>query len=202
MSDISATIPPIPFIDEMVFFKNARLEWNGYITHKFVSTLLNDYMVDSFFVMTGFFGCFSLYKILSNTTISQSSSRPAKYDNNNNKCKCKICCKFSLLAYLQRYLRIVPMMVYVILITMNILDQIPNGTFVTSRSLFHDCCAATFWTKLFLIGNWTYVFLDGGCSLGCMGHLWFLYVDFQLFLLLPMCLFIYFIKKVKNLELN
>ena len=195
MNDLSATIPPIPWIDDMIFFKNARLEWNGYITHKLVSIFSNDFMVDTFLVLSGFFGCFSLYKMLSNTTIIGSSSNGnGTSSDNDNKCKCKICCKFSLISYLQRYLRLMPMIIYVVLITMNILDQIPNGSHITSRSLFHDCCASELWTKLFLIGNFSYIISGFKCSLGCLGHLWFIYVDFQLFLLLPMSVYLFYKK--------
>ena len=184
-TDLSASVPPISYIDDFVFFKNSRLKWNGYITHKFISVFLNDFMVDTFFCLSGFFGVFSLYKILSNTKIS-----PSLNDNNDTKCKCKECCKFSLLSYLQRYLRLAPMIIYVTLITMSLLDQIPNGSHVTSRNLFYDCCSKTFFDKIFFTGNWSYLFVDSGCSLGCMAHLWFIYVDYQLFLLLPLCAYL------------
>eukprot|EP00483_Globobulimina_turgida_P003316 UN03321 len=84
------------------------------------------------------------------------------------------------LAYLHRILRLLPMIVFVLLLQMFIFDQIPYGYKVDSRVDNYEMCAKS-WYKILLF----YASMDKRNEGGCLGQLWYVNVDMMLFLLLP-----------------
>ena len=127
-----------------------------------------------------------------------------QYDNGDNEgclesiCSCCKygCCKmitFTINAWIKRYLRMIPMILYVMLMTAYLLDQLPTGYHVVDRTIYNECCSNTFWQNILLIKNFTmgFTYEDTECLFGCMNHIWYLCCDFQLFLILPMLVWIY-----------
>ncbi|XP_071548350.1 nose resistant to fluoxetine protein 6-like [Panulirus ornatus] len=86
--------------------------------------------------------------------------------------------------YLQRYLRLAPTMMYVTLGSASILRYLGSGPvwMRTYQALFGRPCANTAWTNLLFINN----FNDSNDM--CMGHLWSLAVEWQLYVLAPLLL--------------
>ena len=75
------------------------------------------------------------------------------------------------ISYWTRYLRIVPMMIFVTLIQWKISDQLPSGPHTIARGANDAVCSDTWWRILLLIDN-LYLSRDGGNNaLACMGHL-------------------------------
>ncbi|CAL4142083.1 unnamed protein product [Meganyctiphanes norvegica] len=93
--------------------------------------------------------------------------------------------KFSLTGfYLTRYFRLLPAMVYVMLGCMTILKHMGSGL-VWHRvyeGLFGSPCQKYAWANLFFINN----LLDSNEM--CMGHLWSLAAEWQLYLITPLIL--------------
>jgi len=65
-----------------------------------------------------------------------------------------------------------------------------GGYGVTSRDVYTEYCNESWYKILFLYAN---LQLDGAHpeALNCMGHLWYIQVDFQMFLLLPWILLVF-----------
>ena len=97
------------------------------------------------------------------------------------------------LAYFFRYLRLGPMMIYVTLLNWKISDQLPEGPMVTSRDSFDDACSDN-WYKVFGLYANLYNLNKDSSPLSCMGHLWYIYCDFQMFLFLPFIAMIYHLR--------
>eukprot|EP01084_Bolivina_argentea_P180797 312345_1 len=129
------------------------------------------YSVDSFYYLSGFLAAFSLYRQLN------------KYDINKAFSSLYI---WIPLAYVHRILRLLPMMTFILLIQWFIADQLPYGYKVPSRDANAQLCEDS-WYKVLLF----YANLGELDDLGCMGHLWYVQCDMQMFLLLPWILLLY-----------
>merc|ERR1719242_1757151 len=77
--------------------------------------------MDTFFFFSGLLGTWSIYRFT-----KKIGDRPLIYIP---------------MSYLGRFLRLAPMMIFVFLIWMTLLDQLPYGYKVTSRTAHHDECA-------------------------------------------------------------
>ena len=91
-----------------------------------------------------------------------------------------------------RFLRIAPMMMYITALNWKISDQLPWSYNVDSnRDYYDDACSQTWYSILFFYQNLRKHDHD------CMGHLWYLQCDMQMFLLLPfLCLIYHYYKKI------
>merc|ERR1719361_2640814 len=99
-------------------------------------------------------------------------------------------------AYFARFLRIVPMMMFATLIQWKISDQLPGGPHTMNRSQNEAACADNWYKVLFLSANLWLTKTDSD-SEACMGHLWYVQVDWQCYLLLPWLVLI-FVKNKKR----
>ena len=128
------------------------------------------YSVDSFFFLSGFLGAFSMHRVL----------------KTYGKKAIKMSYIWIPLSYMNRFLRIFPMMAFVLLINWFIVDQLPYGYNVTSRTANAELCSES-WYKVFFF----YANLEADQDdLGCMGHLWYIQCDMQMFLFLPFIIFV------------
>eukprot|EP01084_Bolivina_argentea_P093572 168277_1 len=137
------------------------------------------YSVDSFFWLSGLLGAFSIYR---QTKTYRQTNKSLSW--------------FYLwmpLAYLARILRIAPMMYYVTAIEWQLADQLPYGYQVVTRNRYSQICDDN-WDKVFLF----YQNLDDD-ALGCMGELWYIYNDMQMYLLLPILVLAFHINKLFGL---
>eukprot|EP01084_Bolivina_argentea_P183415 316497_1 len=183
--------------------ETSRNDWNGYITNSWLSLFAIQFPIDTFFWLSGFLGVLSLHKILMRQELKYNEN------NNNNEGCCQSvcpCCKygccrmitFAINSWIRRYLRLMPMALYVMLITAYLLDQISSGYHVIERDVYNKCCANTFWQNLLLIRNFIFLSYDSNnCVFGCMSHIWYICCDFQLFLLLP--IFVYIFNKLHKI---
>eukprot|EP00483_Globobulimina_turgida_P002898 UN02903 len=100
------------------------------------------------------------------------------------------------MVFLMRLLRIVPMMMYTTAIQWQISDQISYGYHVTSRSTFTGFCNDDWYKVLFFYANLT----DPASSASkCMGQLWYIQCDVQMFLLLPFMVLVFCYNKFYGL---
>eukprot|EP01083_Nonionella_stella_P082325 227212_1 len=139
-----------------------------YLVNKLPNILIQYafYSVDTFFWLSGLLAAFSIY-------------RNVKRLGENTKWY-----KWIPMAYVTRYLRIVPMMMFAVLLQWKVLDQLPSGPHTTSRDENNALCSDNWWKLLLLQAN-LWLTKDNSDALSCMGHLWYLQVDWQCYLLLP-----------------
>nr|XP_053651379.1 O-acyltransferase like protein-like [Cherax quadricarinatus] len=90
--------------------------------------------------------------------------------------------------YLQRYLRLVPAMMYVTWGCSSVLRHLGSGPVwhSTYHTMFGRPCATTGWTNMLLINNFNH------SDDMCLGHLWSLAVEWQLFVVAPLLLLPYY----------
>ena len=151
-----------------------------YVLQDFYTIFIQNgkYSVDSFFFLSGFLGTFSLWR-----SIQKIGDRPLVYIP---------------MSYLTRFLRLAPMMMFVTMIWMTLLDQLPFGYHVDSRSAKYSACTDQWYKILFFYANLTITRTDESQQ-HCMPHLWYLQCDMQMFLLLPVLLWIFSKRKVWGL---
>ena len=136
------------------------------------------YAVDSFFFLSGLLATMSLYR-----SIQKLGNRPWIYIP---------------ISYLARFLRLAPMMMFVTAIQWTLADQLSYGYHTLSRSQNHEFCGKNWYKILFFYANLTLTKTDSE-GLYCMGHLWYIQCDMQMFLLLPVLLWIFTKSKVCGL---
>merc|ERR1719334_2204282 len=75
------------------------------------------------------------------------------------------------------------MMLFATLLQWKIADELPNGPMVIA-------CGANWWRIMTLTAD-LFLTRDNSDALECMGHLWYIQVDFQCYLLLPFLVLIF-----------
>lgn len=123
------------------------------------------YSVDSFYFISGFLAAFSIHRQLKKYSLKKAVQTLHVWVP---------------LVYLHRLLRIFPMMAFVMFIQWHIADQLSYGYHVSSREGNAGLCSSTWYQILLFYSNLTEL-----NDLGCMGHLWYVQCDMQMFLLLP-----------------
>merc|ERR1712079_190887 len=98
------------------------------------------------------------------------------------------------ISYLGRFLRLTPIMMFVMLIWMTLQDQLSYGYHVTSRTANHDACAENWYKILFFYAN-----LTDDPTGQCVGWFWYLQCDMQMFLVLPFLLWIFTKSKISGI---
>eukprot|EP01083_Nonionella_stella_P148439 469826_1 len=136
------------------------------------------YSVDSFFYLSGFLAAFALCRKLKS------------YD----KQAIRLYYVWVPLSYLNRLLRIFPMMAFILFVQFFVADQVPYGYRVTSRDANYQLCADG-WYKVLLF----YANLLQENDNQCMGHLWYIHCDMQLFLVLPWIILLFQWNKLAGL---
>eukprot|EP01084_Bolivina_argentea_P262731 444424_1 len=164
--------PGAPTSDQHTYLINKF--WNIFVQYAF-------YSVDTFFWLSGLLGAFSIYRNVS------------KMGDSNKIIKQWY--KWIPMSYFARYIRLVPMMFFATLIQWKISDQLSAGIRTIHRGQNEAGCSENWWKILFMISN-LWLNKDGGDGLDCMGHLWYVQCDFQMYLLLPWLVLI-FIKNKK-----
>eukprot|EP01083_Nonionella_stella_P237265 832495_1 len=129
------------------------------------------FSVDSFYYLSGFLAAFALYRQIN------------KYGNK----VIRMSYLWIPLSYLHRFLRIFPMMAFILFVQWFVADQLPYGYRVTSRDINNDLCKDSWYKVLFFYANLEKDMTD----LGCMGHLWYIQCDMQMFLFLPWVLLLF-----------
>eukprot|EP01083_Nonionella_stella_P147985 467760_1 len=174
-SSNSSTMIPSP---------GGRLDYT-YTIQQFYMMLIDYgfYSVDSFFFLSGFLAAFSVYR-----QIKKYSKRQVIQQG----------CLWIPLAYLARILRLVPMMMYITAIQWQLSDQLSGGYHVTTRSMYTEYCDDGWYMILFFYAN-IYLSKNHAEALNCMGHLWYIQCDMQMFLVLPWILLLFAINKYVGL---
>lgn len=108
----------------------------------------------------------------------------------------RLCYLWIPLSYLSRLLRIVPMMMYTTAIQWQLSDQLSGGYHVTSRDTYTNYCNNDWYKILFFYANLEVTSNAETEALACMGHLWYIQCDMQMFLFLPWILLIFAVNKV------
>ena len=152
----------------------------GYLLQEFYMIFIQHgpLSVDSFFFLSGFLATFSLYRV-----IQKLGNRPALYIP---------------MSYLTRFLRIAPMMMFVTAIQWTLADQLPYGYNVRNRSRNYEACDGEWYKILFFYANLTLAGTQREAA-KCMSHLWYIQCDMQMFLLLPVLLWIFTKNKICGL---
>eukprot|EP01084_Bolivina_argentea_P262730 444423_1 len=159
-------------------------EGYSYFINKFYSVFIQYafYSVDSFFWLSGLLGAFSIYRKLK------------KQYGDNAKNVLQNSYKWIPMAYIARYLRLAPMMMFVTAIQWKLSDQLPTGPHVMERTSNSDNCSDNWFKILSLTAN-LFLTSDNSESESCMGHLWYIQVDYQCYLLLPFLVLIFIMNK-------
>lgn len=154
--------------------------------------------VDNFFLISGLLATLKIYCRLQDTTrdefkqrklsdVSIGSSR--KKVNSQTQRSITLLETFSNI--LNRYLRLVPTLMVLILFSTNLLKHLGHGPQWTDATRMFDSWCQTKWLlNLFLIHN----FIETPTM--CFSHSWFVASDFQLFVVLQ--LLIYLLYKIKS----
>eukprot|EP00484_Ammonia_sp_Unknown_P015285 CAMPEP_0197056430 /NCGR_PEP_ID=MMETSP1384-20130603/84570_1 /TAXON_ID=29189 /ORGANISM="Ammonia sp." /LENGTH=789 /DNA_ID=CAMNT_0042490423 /DNA_START=233 /DNA_END=2602 /DNA_ORIENTATION=- len=152
--------------------------------HDHLSVLTQFYMifaeyapfsVDSFLYLSGFLGAFAVYRQLEKYGV----------DRNGRSKAIRQCYTWIPMAYINRLLRLLPMMAFVLLLEWFVADQLPYSYRLTLRDRYAQQCSATWYTAMFFYGN-----LKRTRNV-CMDHLWYIQCDMQLFLLLPVLVLLF-----------
>jgi len=171
------------FASNAATFTGDRSDYH-YIVQDFYTIFIQyaDYSVDSFFFLSGLLATFSIWRSIQ------------KFGD-------KVVAKAGVwipMAYVSRVLRIAPMMMYVTAIQWQLSDQIAYGYHVGDRSTFTEICNAE-WYKTFLFYANLAVSRENGDALNCMGHLWYIQCDMQMYLLLPILVLIFYWNRVMGI---
>eukprot|EP01084_Bolivina_argentea_P238912 401423_1 len=151
--------------------------WQQFIPSTFVYNLL--YSLASmhiFFWLSGFFGCYSMIRILE------------KWKNK----RCYV--KQTLLLYFKRYLRLLPIIIFVLIFNLYFYDQMPYSFRMTSRNEKQTKCEQVWHSQIFLYSNLYRIISYLSTNIDpdqCVEGIWYLCVDFQCYLYLPIVCFLY-----------
>jgi len=149
------------------FMQEETVPYDDYVFSK-VYTQLAQYgffSVDSFFFLSGFLATFGIYRGL-----ARFGSKALQLWH-----------VWVPMVYVNRVLRLVPMMFFALCVQWFVADQIPYGYHVSSRSLGAEMCEDNWYKVMFFYAN----LMPGATDQGCMGHLWYLQCDLQMFMILP-----------------
>merc|ERR1719242_2764285 len=122
------------------------------------------YSVDTFFFLSGLLATFSVHR-----AVKKMGDKPHIYIP---------------MSYLARFLRIAPMMMFVTAIQWTLADQIPYGYHVLQREQNYAVCKDNWYKILFFYANLGLSSDSTDSNMACMGHLWYIQCDMQMFLLL------------------
>jgi peptidoglycan/LPS O-acetylase OafA/YrhL len=134
-------------------------------TFKFSFVISGFYAVDVFFYMSGFMLCFGLQKYM-----------------NRNINKFKV---FGL-ALLNRYLRLLPLYLFILLGVTYLIPFISDGPAYSKLELINIGCAKNFWHNLLYFNNLVNYAIDESCA----GHTWYLANDMQ-FYVVSLAIFVF-----------
>jgi peptidoglycan/LPS O-acetylase OafA/YrhL len=169
------------------------------VRNRFLSTLLpnGDFSVDTFFVLSGFLGSYVGLRKLAAVEKSRNKGKPLGW-----RASPMIALNFAV----ERYLRLTPAYLFVLMIYMYLLPHLITGP-TAGLNQAHpnengigkdfEFCQRYVWTNLLYISNLYPNQFTGSAaggntaSLGCMGHSWYLSNDFQLHLLTPWLLLLF-----------
>ena len=84
------------------------------------------------------------------------------------------------------------MMAFILFVQWFVADQLPYGYHVSSREVNNELCKDSWYKVLFFYNN----LMPDMDDLGCMGHLWYIQCDIQLFTILPFILFVFQYNKI------
>jgi len=146
------------------------------------------YSVDSFFYLSGFLAAFAIYRQLERYGV----------DKNGRSKAIRLWYTWIPLAYINRVLRLLPMMTFVMMVQWFVADQLPYSYRVTSRDANAQLCSNSWYAVLFFYANLKKDMDD----LGCMGHLWYIQCDMQMYLLLPFLVLLFKWKKVIGVSVS
>eukprot|EP01084_Bolivina_argentea_P211007 358995_1 len=177
-SNLQTFIPPNNYNADVIGGNPKPPQGFTYLINQFymIFAQYGFYSVDSFFWLSGFLGAFSIHR------------KCMKYGNNVFK-RSYI---WIPLSFVGRYLRIAPIMMYLTAIEWQICDQLSYGYHVTSRDLFRERCDEGY-EYLFLFYNNLQDQVDYN---QCMGELWYIQCDMQMFILLPFIILLFQYKKL------
>jgi len=102
------------------------------------------------------------------------------------------------LSYLSRFLRLAPMMMFATMIQMTLLDQMGYGYHSLPRDYAYNSCKDQWYKILFFYANLTMTRTNNE-EQQCMGQLWYIQCDMQMFLLLPILLWVFTKKKMMGI---
>jgi len=164
-------MPPYGLASNFMTFQGTRSDYE-YLVQDFYLIFIQYafYAVDTFFFLSGLLATLSMYR-----SIKKLGNRPLLYIP---------------MSYLSRFLRLAPMMMFVTAIQWTLADQLPYGYHTLSRSFNHQFCGDNWYKILFFYANLTLTKTDSE-GLYCMGHLWYIQCDMQMFLLLPFLLWMF-----------
>lgn len=141
-----------------------------------------EYAVDTFFFMTAFLAVWG--------RLLEEEAKPSKGYMSTY---------FRLV--LLRYLRLTPIYAFVLFFYMNVFPYMGTGPFyhAVQGTEFRNVECKYWWTNLIYINN-LYPYGEEGGLRGCAGWTWYLANDFQYYIMLVPCvwIFIYFHKKAKD----
>ncbi|KAJ3434234.1 o-acyltransferase [Anaeramoeba flamelloides] len=123
-----------------------------------------EFGVDSFFFMSGFLACYGMMK-----TLKKFHKLPAH------------------LAYIHRFLRLTPTMMFVIFVSVYLgvnMGVGPMWPMMTEQMT--SKCTKYWWTNLLFINNW----YPRHYTDSCLGQTWYLANDFQFFIIAPLIVWI------------
>lgn len=154
---------------------NPRTDYRYQINDLYLTIITQGFFaVDTFFWLSGLLGALSIYKLI------------------KKKYKLIQFYIFVPLLYVIRYLRLAPIMIYVTLLNWKIIDQLPYSYHVISRDTYSNYCSQA-WYKIFFL----YANLDSDTATSdCMGQLWYVQCDYQMFLALPFVIMIFVYKPI------
>ena len=126
--------------------------------------------VDVFFFLSGFLAALSLVQVFKNPRYRNISS--------------------ILGIYIKRYVRLTPLIVILLLYTIYLQPLFFDSPRSSLSKQFADKCSADWYTVLSYVSNFTTKFLDI-----CDAWLWYIFVDMQFYILTPLIILPYCIKK-------
>eukprot|EP01084_Bolivina_argentea_P234158 394232_1 len=151
-------------------------EWNSYDHQSFWfnMTSINLSSMTTFLWLAGFFGIGSVIRVIHKWKAFRHSAKCSHFYQ-------------VILLYVRRYLRIMPIALFVMFMYMYLYDQIPSGYQVHTRDAAKQCCQNEFISIMFMFKNLKKFFglYEPICTRQCLSHYWYVFLDFDLFLYLP-----------------
>ncbi|CAG9323408.1 unnamed protein product [Blepharisma stoltei] len=92
-----------------------------------------------------------------------------------------------LLIYVHRYLRIVPVYLFVILFSWALQKHMGNGPLWWNEYYYNNDCKKWWWTNILFINN----LVPGWKGSNCLGQSWYLSDDMQFFIITPPIIYLY-----------